>query len=37
MATTSAAPSASTTEFTSDKAIALRYACGYVARTILRK
>jgi hypothetical protein len=34
-ATTSAAPSA--TELTSDEANALRYACGYVARSILRK
>lgn len=35
-ATTSAAPSP-TTELTSDEANALRYACGYVARSILRK
>ena len=35
-ATTSAAPSP-TTELTSDEANTLRYACGYVARSILRK
>ena len=35
-ATTSATPSP-TTELTSDEANALRYACGYVARSILRK
>ena len=35
--TKSAAPLASTTELTSDEANALRYACGYVARSILHK
>ena len=35
--TKSDAPSASSTELTSDEANALRYACGYVARSILRK
>ena len=36
-ATTSAVPSASATELTSDEANALCYVCGYVARSILRK
>ena len=36
-ATTSAATSASTAELTNDEANALRYDCGYVARSILCK